>query len=55
MTPILLKPLFTIGLFMLGFLLARLLLLAGQLHAQFGYTWPEAFQDAVRLLFDTTF
>ena len=55
MSPEILKPLFTLGLFVLGFCLARVLLLAGQLQAQFGYTWPEAFQDAVRLLFDTTF
>lgn len=52
--PEILKPLFHLGVLMLGFLCGRLCLLAVQLHAQFGYTWEEAFSDALRLLFDTS-
>lgn len=54
MTPEILRPLFHLGVLVLGVLCARLLLLAAQLRTQFGYTWPEAFADAFRLLFDTS-
>ena len=54
MSPEILKPLFTLSMLALGFLCGRLCLLAAQLHAQFGYTWQEAFTDALRLLFDTS-
>ena len=54
MSPEILKPLSHLGFIMLGFFCGRLCLLALQLQAQFGYSWREAFADALRLLFDTS-